>query len=187
MTIDEAAGSPDSWLGFDLLVRVPHSLSVSHTYVGIRKCGVVKKGTIEAIGSDLKCRFLLLFWCNVDLTWGKPVWAAEVPEMQEVAGVAGSEWAGWCKGGVRKEKLSGSSRLLMISFVLSLEQWENVKGPKLWCDQTSHLKIAVWLRLRSAVWMEGPVGSFHAKMMVGGTREYSPGNAETRVDWRDWL
>ena len=42
-----------------------------------------------------------------------------------------------------KEKLSGSSRLLTISFALSLEQWENVKGPKLWCDQTSHLKIAV--------------------------------------------
>lgn len=68
--------------------RVPYSLVMSHTYVGIRKLGVVKQGNMDPTSSNLYHRFLPLLWCNVDLNWGKPVWAEEVPDIQEVAG----EW-----------------------------------------------------------------------------------------------
>lgn len=80
LIIDEVVGFFDFWFGFDFLVGVLYSLFVFYIYVGIEKYGVVKEGNIEVIGSDFKCRFFL-FWCNVDLNWGKLVWVVEVLEM----------------------------------------------------------------------------------------------------------
>lgn len=78
---------------------------------------------------------------------------------------------------MQEAELSGSSGLLLISFALSLEKWEDVKGPKLWCDQTFHLKIEVGVSSMN-------VGSSRLPQCQDdgwGTREYRPENAETRL------